>query len=118
MKFRDQQGVLLQVISAYKPCKNRKGNQSVWTQQVNYFRRKGKQNPDPIKLFDEHLIAKLKTWIEQGDNIILGIDMNEDARNGGLAKQLKQLNLHNMILDHHNNLSPPSTPPSPPVVFS
>lgn len=40
MRFRGWQGVFLRVISAYKPCKNRTGNHSVWTQQVNYFQKK------------------------------------------------------------------------------
>ena len=44
-----------------------------------------------------------------GDNIVLGVDMNEDARNGALATQLKDLNMRNLILTTHASASPPAT---------
>ena len=109
MRFRGRQGVHLRVISAYKPCKNRTGNHSVWTQQVNYFRKKGIQSPNPRVLFDKHLIQEMKIWVKQSDNIILGIDMNEDVRKGELAMQLRRLDMRDLILRQHKLMSPPST---------
>ena len=47
--------------------------------------------------------------MELGDIIILGIDMNEDLRNGKLALRLKTLGLKNLILGTHPNISPPAT---------
>lgn len=109
IRFRGQQGVHLRVISAYKPCKNRTGNHSVWTQQVNYFCKKGIQSPDPRALFDKHLIQEMKMWVEQGDTIILGIDMNGDVRKGELAMQLRRLDMQDLILHQHKSMSRPST---------
>ena len=34
---------------------------------------------------------ELEKWIDMGDNIISGLDMNEDVRNGALTKQLNDL---------------------------
>ena len=44
---------------------------------------------------------ELEKWIDMGDNIISGLDMNEDVRNGALTKQLKDLNMRNLILTTH-----------------
>ena len=47
--------------------------------------------------------------LQNGDNVILGIDMNEDVRTGKLAKRLKELGLIDLILSTHPTLSPPAT---------
>lgn len=52
---------------------------------------------------------ELEKWIDMGDNIISGLDMNEDARNRALTKQLKDLNMRNLILTTHASASPPAT---------
>ena len=44
-----------------------------------------------------------------GDNVVLGTDMNEDVRTGKLAKGLKQLGLIDLILSTHSTSSPPAT---------
>ena len=47
--------------------------------------------------------------LQNRDNVILGIDMNEDVRTGKLAKRLKELGLIDLILSTHPTLSPPAT---------
>ena len=44
-----------------------------------------------------------------GDNVILGIDMNEDVRTGILAKWLKKLGLIDLILSTNPSEPPPAT---------
>ena len=73
------------------------------------FPKKSIQSPDPRVLFDKHLIQEMKIWVEQGDNIILGIDMNGDVRKGELAMQLRRLDMQDLILHQHKSMSPPST---------
>ena len=73
------------------------------------FPKKGIQSPDPRVLFDKHLIQEMKTWVEQGDSIIIGIDMNGDVRKGELAMQLRRLDMRDLILHQHESMSPPST---------
>ena len=41
--------------------------------------------------------------------MVLGIDMNEDAQSGKLAKQLSSLELRDVILSTHASSSPPAT---------
>ena len=81
----------------------------MWTQHVNHFREKGIREPDPRKIFDDHLIEAVKEWMDLGDNVIIGIDMNDDVRTGHLAKRLNVIGLQDGILKLHPNSSPPST---------
>ena len=43
-----------------------------------------------------------------GDAIVLGIDMNEDAKIGNISPKLKMLGLRDGILTHHKDLSSPA----------
>ena len=47
--------------------------------------------------------------LQNGDNVILGIDMNEDVRNSRLAKRLKELGLKDLILSIYPSESTPAT---------
>ena len=96
-------------IAAYRPCHNDKDVASTWNQHVRYFSDQGIQSPNPRDIFDDDLIALLRIMLQNGDNVILGIDMNEDVRTGKLAKRLKELGLIDLILSTHPTLSPPAT---------
>ena len=76
-----------------------------------FFRNKlNIRNPDPRKIFDEDLCKELDTWDELGDNLVLGIDLNDDAQHSSLARKLKQkYNLKDGVLSRHPDLSPPAT---------
>jgi hypothetical protein len=82
------------LVSAYRPCNN-KGIGTVWTQQHCRYLRTVKQiaPPDPIRQFDTDLIIEIQKWKMMGDNIIIGIDMNEDIRTCILSKVFKENNL-------------------------
>ena len=47
--------------------------------------------------------------MQAGDNIVLGIDMNDNARFLDLSRELCRAGLHNAILSQHSGHSPPST---------
>ena len=108
IRLRGKDNIHTRFISAYRPCKNR-GTSTVWTQHRNYFRELGHTDPDPLQFFDNQLCHSIEQWMEMGDNIVLGIDMNEDARTGSLALQLKALNLRDAILQRHGSDSAPAT---------
>ena len=58
---------------------------------MNHFQDRGLHDRNPLELFDEHLTKDLERWIDMGDAIVLGIDMNEDAQTGFLSHKLKLL---------------------------
>ena len=96
-------------IAAYQPCHNEKDVASTWNQHVRYFSDKGIQSLNPRDIFNHDLTALLRIMLRNGDNVILGIDMNEDVRTGKLGKGLKELGLIELILSTHPSLSNPAT---------
>ena len=107
-RVRGKDNVHTRFITAYKPCKSI-GLNTVWMQHTNYFREKGIQDPNPRKRFDDDLCEEIKEWMNIGDNIVLGIDMNEDVRTSELARKLKWIGLRGGVLSNHSNESPPAT---------
>ena len=111
VRLRGRGNIHTSYISAYRPCKNVSSMRGVLAQHINYFRtKKNMINPDPIKIFDDDLCREIEKWTEQGDNIVLGIYMNDDVKSSQLARRLKSVfNLKDGILSTHSSLSSPAT---------
>ena len=88
--FEGKANHLTRVISAYVPCRSSDNRrQTVYNQQKRYFWKRGIQQC-PRKLMHQHLTQQIQTWQNQGDNIVLMIDMNENLANmGPLQTMLK-----------------------------
>ena len=74
-------------ITAYQPCDNRTGPNTVWRQHANYFEAQG-LHVNPRTLFVQHLLELIAEAKEQGEEVILYIDANDHVYNGRLAKAL------------------------------
>ena len=48
------------------------------------------------------------TWLEEGDQLLLLMDVNEDIRTGGTSKMLLELGLREVLLKKHGNDAPPT----------
>ena len=48
------------------------------------------------------------TWLEEGDQLFLLMDVNEDIRTGGTSKMLLELGLREVLLKKHGNDAPPT----------
>jgi hypothetical protein len=57
----------------------------------------------------QDLALAIDQWKEEGDHIILGMDANEDARDGTVNDALMKLGLREAILDRHQDKSPQAT---------
>jgi hypothetical protein len=73
------------LITAYRCVKNIHGPLSTWNQQ-RFILDSQDRTDDPITAFDTELINSIKKWLSLGDQVILGIDVNEDVRNGSFAR--------------------------------
>ena len=93
----------------YRPCRNVKDVALTWNQHVRYCSKKGIISSNPRNIFNDDLIALLRIMLRNGDNVILGIDMNKDMRTGKLAIQLKELGSIDLIVSTHPSESPPVT---------
>ena len=80
-RYRGRNGVNLRVVTAYRPCRNTGSVGSVWSQQKTYF---DEQEPPivgcPRDIFDAELCEQLQAWSDAGEQIVLGLDVNENVR--------------------------------------
>ena len=111
IRLRGCCNIFTRFVTAYRPCKNTKSIRGAWGQQVNYYRNKSNiRNPDPRKIFDEEFCKELDVWHELGDNLVIGIDVNDDAQHSQLANKLKSsYDLKDAVLSTHCDQSPPAT---------
>jgi hypothetical protein len=86
IQLRGKNKTSIRLIAAYRCMKNINGPLSVWNQQ-RFILDSINRAEDPIHAFDHDLINSIKTWIELGDQIILGIDVNDDVRTGPLSRR-------------------------------
>ena len=79
--LRGRQGIQVRVISGYRPVEDRSNRPfTVFSQHEYYFNQvstpRGYRNPRIA--FFEDLNVCIQSWINDGDQIILGMDTNED----------------------------------------
>jgi hypothetical protein len=48
----------------------------------------------------------MSTWLEEGDQLLLLMDVNEDIRTGGTSKMRLELGLREILLEKHGNDAP------------
>ena len=88
-KIGGKDGITTVFVSAYRPCQSTRGLQTVWRQQARYFRREeDEENPDVQALFTRDLVKSLGDIRDDGHNVVLGMDANNDVRDGKLTKAL------------------------------
>jgi hypothetical protein len=106
-KIQGKQNRSLRLISAYRCVQNFYGPLSVWNQQRYLLDVSGIQD-DPLDLFDQQLGLFIEQCLETGEQVILGIDVNEDIRFGKFSAKMKTLGLTE-ICTHKHGTNTPST---------
>mgnify|MGYP003529804912 CR=1 FL=1 len=91
-RYRGRQGIHLRVVTAYRPVLNTSGALSVWNQQKAHFEAKD-DDRCPRAIFTEDMPKEIRNWKEEGDQIVIGIDANEDVHTGKLAKAFRDKGL-------------------------
>ena len=76
MSFRGKNVLSLRVVAAYRPQAS-SGLYSVYQQQVQHYVHIN-NNKDPISNVDGDLCSMIVDWIDNGDQVIVIIDANED----------------------------------------
>jgi hypothetical protein len=59
-------------------------------------------------MFVQDLVAEVVKWLETGDQLVIGGDVNEDVQTCGLSQSLKGLGLLEILTETHG-LDGPST---------
>jgi len=79
--YQGKDNLILRVIASYCPCKSKSGHLSVLQQHWQYLNQNQPENANHSqKLFWINLQKILTEWTEQGNQIIMGVDVNEDIR--------------------------------------
>ena len=79
-------GIATVFLSAYRPCHSPDDLHTVWRQQARYFKEQEDiRNPDVHALFIRDLVKFLGDLQDDGNNVVLGMDENDDVRDGEIT---------------------------------
>jgi exonuclease III len=106
-RYRGRQGIVLRVVSIYQPC-NSRGPASVHEQQRCHLQ----QNHDdrPVRLaFCEDFADALASWLQAGDQIIVGGDVNDSVFHQSILDIFQAHAMHNVNFNMHPSPTPKKT---------
>jgi len=105
--YRGKDNLILRVIASYRPCKSKNGHLLVLQQQWWYLDQNQPENANhPWKRFWMDLQKVLTEWMEQGDQIIMGVDVNEDIRMEEIMAFFDKFGMANIMLMKHGQEAP------------
>ena len=96
----------LVVISAYRPNFPGTGESTVWAQHRAYYNSLDRLRVNPRTEFTADLSKAIRSWRDEGCEIILGVDANEDLSSQGPASFrhcLRQVGLEEAIIRRHGS---------------
>jgi ribonuclease HI len=118
--LRAKQNRNVAVVSAYRVCQSAQsdvpGPLTAYTQQRTLL-REHHQNPNPKRIWDDHLHQQLCIWTELDYDIILMLDANDVLHNESktpLWQALQDLGLVDAF--HHQHPDTPPTPKDDPII--
>ena len=89
-------------VLAYRPCRNRDGLRTVWNQQARYFKEEeDEEEPDVHALFIRDLCKFLGDLRDEGHNVVLGMDANDDVRDGKVTQALMEIGMYEAVISNH-----------------
>lgn len=108
MRIQGRHGYHVSVILAYRPCKNTATTGTAYMQQQSYWENK-KVFECPLTLFDRDLKALIEERKLKGDHVIVGIDANEDVRQGKVKALMEELDMTEAVMNLHPDKTVPET---------
>ena len=100
MVLRGADGIKTRMVCGYNPCYSvKKVIRSIYQQQMRYFITTEKDRTCPRTRFKNNLLDLLRTWRDQGNRIIVCMDVNEDIYRKSIGRALTELDDLQMIED-------------------
>jgi hypothetical protein len=93
------------VVTVYRPLLNRTGVLSVWNQQKSYFKTI-KEDRCPREMFVQDLAVETAKWLEAGDQLVIGGNINKDVRKCGLTGKLNDMGMIEILTTIHGTEGP------------
>ena len=91
-------------MSNQHPCDNT-GIDTFHTPHLNFLREQ-KNCQLPQAAFCKGLVKAISNWMADGEQIVLGIDANQDVRTGPLTKALRSIGCREAIIAKHISTQP------------
>jgi hypothetical protein len=96
----------LRIVSAYNVGRQvPQGDSTIFQQQLRYIQNH-QLSTTPRRLFMIDFLAMLQVWRQQGDRLLIFMDMNEHILNGPLAKCMLQMELEEATHRHWGDIEP------------
>ena len=97
-------------VSAYRPCKRKNGMDTVWNQHARYYQEERLiEEPDVHALFIADLCRALGNLRDFGHHAVLGMDANDDVRDGAVTAALAEIGIEEAVIKNHGGESVPTT---------
>ena len=107
--LQGKQGMRLKIITGYRPVQDRSNRpNSVYSQHEKHFHDQ-KLLKEPRTAFLDDIERSIKQWINEGDQIVLGLDLNDDAWTSTAAQRIVSWGLHNTMTKTHPTLTKVAT---------
>ena len=107
-KYRGKDNISLRVVSIYQPCENKSGIVAVYAQHRRHLQNM-KDDRDPRAAFKQDFRRELEEWINQGDHIIVGGDVNESIFHQSITDIFQEHGMVNAVFDRHSRQGAPTT---------
>ena len=83
---------------------------TVWIQQARYSKEHTEiQKPDVYALFIRDLCKFLSDLCDKDNNVVLGMNANDDVRDGKVTKALMEIEMYEAVVSNHGGESVPAT---------
>ncbi len=105
VRYRGRNNQTLRIFSAYRPNPPGGGPFTVYAQHRQFFNSRDDERC-PRAAFLDDLCSTINEAKEEGDNIIVMLDGNDDMRKGAIHQALSQCQLREAVISKHG----PNTP--------
>ena len=79
------------------------------TAQHRWYLQTINDDRDPTQTFLEELESELRTWLEMGDHVIVGGDVNQNVLHQDIRELFKRNGMHNVLDTKHQLERAPAT---------
>ena len=100
MKITGKHDYTTRIVTVYSPASSGRGVLTVYTQQLTHL------GTDPIEAFYEDLGASILKWQENGEQLIIMGDWNEDIQSPNIRQWMNVFGLEEAITQQHKGRAP------------
>ena len=106
MSFGDEGRTQTTFFSAHRPCiASSGGGTAIYDQHLRHL----PPSQEPRKQILKDLEVEVKSFIDKGHNIIIGMDANEDIQGARMIRFMNSLNLHDVVNALYGRRCPSTT---------